>query len=498
MKVDLSIHLATMTDPTPRGLYHTWRAAWQHDHLALTIEDATWSYAELDQRVQRAAGWLSAQEVAPGDIVALMMPRGAAFVELVLACLAHGAVALPLNDRYPAPEVAYFLGDADPRLAILPAAIGATVAPSCAWIAAEDVRARLDGAPDAPLGPSLPPDTPAMLMYTSGTTGRPKGALHDHASLGATIDALHEGFRWQADDVLLQVLPQYHVHGLVVAQLGALRAGAHARWLPGFDADQVVRALDGTDVTVFMGVPTFYQRLLAHPETPDVRGMRLFTSGSAPLPATTFEAFRARTGHTVLERYGMTEIGIVLANPYDDRRAGAVGKPLRDVELRIVDSRSSAITSEVGEVQIRGPSVFRGYLGRPEATAATVVDGWMRTGDLGHVDEDGYVHLVGRRSDLVLTGGFNVYPAEVEGALLEHPAVAACAAFGVPDPDLGERIAVAWIARDRGAPEPDLREFLRERLAAYKVPRIVERVDTLPRNAMGKVLKRELRARFQP
>ncbi|MEN0060694.1 MAG: acyl-CoA synthetase [Myxococcota bacterium] len=482
------------------SLFHTWRTQWVAEAPALTHQGTTWTYADLDVRVRRAAGWLAEQGVARGDVVALMMPRGPAFLELVLGCLARGAAALPLNDRYPAPEVAYFIGDAAPALAVLPSGLGSQVAAGRRWVPAESVRQHLDDAPERALEPAVPADTPAMLMYTSGTTGRPKGALHDHASLGATIEALHQAFRWQSNDVILHVLPQYHVHGLVVAQLGALRAGAHARWLPKFDAEAVVRALDGTDVTVFMGVPTFYQRLLAHPQTPDVSGIRLFTSGSAPLPAPTFEAFHQRYGHRVLERYGMTEIGIVLANPYDDRRSGAVGKPMQQVEVRIVDPGTvvEKAAGDVGEVQIRGPSVFRGYLGRPEATADAVVDGWMRTGDLGHRDAEGYIRLVGRRSDLVLTGGFNVYPAEVEGALLEHPAVTACAVFGLPDADLGERVAVAWVGAETSSTDPDLRGFLRERLAAYKVPRDVHRVEALPRNAMGKVLKRELRERFGP
>ena len=484
------------------ALFHRWQASWSPHAPAITAGGATRTYGDLAGGVARAVGWLQAEGVRPGDVVALMMPREAVFVDLVLACFSMGAVAFPMNDRYPAPEAGYLLQDAAPVLAILPAAIGQAVGAQLHWVGAGGVADRLAVAEQARMPEPPANDAPALLMYTSGTTGRPKGALHTHRTLGAAVEALHEGFRWQADDVLLHVLPQYHVHGLVVAQLGAIRAGAHARWLPGFEASAVSAALDrasGSDVTVFMGVPTHYQRLLVHDGGHDFSGVRLFTSGSAPLPAPVWQGFLDRFGHAVLERYGMTEIGIVMANPYEDRRAGAIGMPLRAVEARIAEPGADRALdpNEVGELQIRGPSVFVGYRGRPDATAAAVVGGWMQTGDLGFRDEDGYYRLVGRRSDMVISGGFNVYPAEVEAVLLEHPVVRECAVFGLPDADLGEIVAVAWVPTEGTGDTPDLRGFLEERVAAYKIPRMVHRLDGLPRNAMGKILKRELREHFE-
>lgn len=330
------------------------------------------------------------------------------------------------------------------------------------------------------------------ILYTSGTTGRPKGARLRQAHLWATIEALHVAWEWSPDDVLVHALPAFHVHGLVVAALGALRAGARQVWLPRFDPDAVPTALVDERATVFMGVPTFYVRLLQN-TLPDLSHVRLFTSGSAPLPAHVHRAFRQATGHEIVERYGMTEIGIVLSNPLRGaRKPGSVGLPLPGVERRIVDPVTGAdrAVGEVGELLIRAPSVFEGYHLRPDATAAALVDGWMRTGDQGHLDEDGYVHLVGRRADLVLCGGLNVYPGEVEQALAEAPGVTEIAVFGVPDPDLGEVPHVAVVG---GITAEELLAFARRRLAPYKIPRVVHILDALPRNSMGKVRTTELR-----
>lgn len=475
-------------------LYAQWQAGWDPARRAVSSDDTTLTYDDLHAGVQRAIGLLHHHGVAPGEVLALMTPRSTALLELVLAGLASGVIVLPLNDRYTPSEVRFFLEDAQPSLSILPSAIGGVV--EARWLPAESIASQLQAMPPRAPGPTPGPDHPAMLMYTSGTTGRSKGALHSHQTLGAAIDALQVAWRWSLEDQLLHALPLYHVHGLVVAQLGAIRAGASARWLPGFDAAEVADHLGSGEVTVFMGVPTFYSRLLALPDPPggplSFEGVRLFTSGSAPLPPTIHARFLDRFGHAILERYGMTEIGIVTANPYDDRRPGSIGKPLRGNRARIVDPETQRVLpdGEIGELQIQGPSLFLGYRGLPEQTEAATAGGWMHTGDLGHRDPDGYLYLVGRRADLVLCGGLNVYPAEVEAALLQHPGVEVAAVVGVPDPDLGE-IPVAAVVGTPG--ELSLSEWLRDRLAAYKIPRRFTWLDALPRNAMGKVLKRQLR-----
>lgn len=463
----------------------------------LTVGDRTWTHEALVDGLRRAAGWLDDQGLRRGDRLALQLPRDPAFLFLHLAAVGRGISTVPLNPRYTPHETAWILGDAAPALAIVPddrvdgptdgarRVMGATVA--LASLAEADPGPLLDPAVDA--------EDEAILGYTSGTTGRPKGARFLHRNLTACVGALAEAWGMRPDDTLVHALPIFHIHGLVVAQHVALWAGASTRWLPGFDAAVVAEALGDPASTVFMGVPTFYTRLLAHPDLPDLHHLRLCTSGSAPLPAEVHEAFEARTGQRILERYGMTEVGIVLSNPLDGvRKPGSVGLPVGETEVRIVrEDGTRCEPGEVGEVTVRGPSVFAGYLGRPEATAAALRDGWMHTGDLGLVDDDGYVHLRGRRTDLVLVGGFNVYPLEIETALREHPAVDDAAVVGIADADLGERVCATLVA---DAVPDDLDAFLRARLTPYKLPRHVAATGALPRNAMGKVRKDVLRTRW--
>ncbi len=459
------------------ALLHEWSERWDPVAPALSWEGITLTYGDLDRRARCAAGWLRERGVRAGDVVALMLPRGLGFVELCLACLGLGAVGWPLNERYPVPEARALLEAGRPALAIVPREVVTgwpEAPPSVEPVLAE---AEIAGGAAPPWGPAPSRGASALLLYTSGTTGRPKGVIHSHETLKATVDALHGAFRWSSSDVLLHTLPQFHVHGLVVAQYGALRAGALAHWVPRFEAPAVLRALADGPATVLMGVPTHYARLLAEPDTPDLFRMRLFTSGSAPLPPRTFEAFRDRFGHAILERYGMTEVGIVLANPYDDRRAGSAGRPLPDVEVRV----------EHGELQIRAPSRFVGYRG---GRAAPPREAFFPSGDLGDIDADGFVYLRGRRADLILCGGFNVYPAEVEAILAEHPGVRECAVVGRPHADLGEVPVAFWV----GDGDPSaLEAWLRSRVAAYKVPRRFHQVASLPRNAMGKVSRMDLR-----
>ncbi len=473
--------------------WNRWSRSWRPNRVALITEEGRLTYGELGRRVARAAGWLQNRGLRAGDVLALQMPRSLAYLELHLGALAIGVATLPMNDRYTAAEVDFLLRDSEAALAVL---MRGTVEALGRGVPADEVRAALDRAVAAPLDADVGDDALAVLCYTSGTTGRPKGARILHRNLQATVTALHEAWRWSSDDVIIHALPLYHIHGLFLGQHGALCAGATAVWLPRFEAAAVVSALDEHRGTIFMGVPTFYHRLLQLPEPlPRLDHVRLFTSGSAPLPAHVHRAFEARFGHRILERYGMTEVGIVLSNPYEgERRPGAVGFPLPGVGARVVSEDGRVCEpGEVGEVQISGPSVCAGYLNLPEKTAATIVDGWMHTGDLGMCDSDGYFHIVGRSKDMILVGGLNVYPRTVESVLLDHEAVSEAAVVGVPDDDLGERVVAAVVVRREVDPGALIR-WCRDRLAPYKCPRDLRLVPALPRNSMGKVTKHVLRS----
>lgn len=471
------------------------------------------SYSQLEARVQQTIGWLLSLGVQPGDRVALQLPKCLTFIYLHLAVMRLGAISLPLNPDYPQRELAYFLTDSGTTLFLADAAAQSHVAPVVAEMPAssqtiylhptrdDDFAARLDAAPAAVL-PRLPadPHQTALMIYTSGTTGQPKGAEITHGNLTANLNALHQAWGWREDDVLLHVLPIFHVHGLVVALHGALHAAATTILLPRFVAAQTLETLMQRRCTVFMAVPTIHRRLVECPTAAacDLSHMRLLTSGSDRLPDDLFYRFQQTFGHTLLERYGMTETGMNLSNPLTgERRVGSVGLPLPGVEARIVHPETEELLpdGQVGELQIRGPHVFKGYWQMPDKTAAAFTpDGWLRTGDLGLRQPDGYFTLKGRAKDLIITGGLNVYPPEVELALADHPAVAASAVIGCPDPEWGERI-VAVIVPQPGVTvtAAALREHCRQQLANYKVPRTILFVNDLPRNALGKVQKAQLR-----
>lgn len=461
------------------SLYLALRRRWSPAALALQGDGIPGRihYGELDLRARKAAGALHQLGVRPGQVVALQAEKGLPWLEVHLGALALGAITLPLGDRHTPSEIAWTLKDARATLAvgIDPAAAGEI--PTIYTL------------PDAdPIEP-VPLDDHALaaLLYTSGTTGRPKGAMLTQANLRAGIEALHQAWGWSARDRLLHALPLFHVHGLFVACHGALWAGASQTWMGRFDAAAAMALLPSH--SIFMGVPTFYHRFLQLEAAPDLSALRLFTSGSAPLPAADHQAFARRFGHQILERYGMTEVGIVLSNPLDGPRLpGTVGFPLPGVEARItrLEDGAPCAPEEVGEIRIRGPSVMAGYLGRPAETAEAIGDGWMHTGDLGRMDPSGRFTVVGRHKELVISGGFNIYPAEVEAVLVAHPGVMEAAVVGRPDADLGERV-VAYVVGEVSVLE--ILAFAAERLAPYKRPREVHLVAALPRNAMGKVQK---------
>ncbi|MCU1488069.1 MAG: matB [Actinomycetia bacterium] len=435
------------------------------------------TYGDVDRRSARLAHALVAAGVGPGDRVALQVEKSPEAVLTYLACVRAGAVLLPMNTAYTADEVAHLVADAEPSLVLDDAGLAALVAESLERPTTFD---------DVEVGP----DDLAAILYTSGTTGRPKGAMLSHRNLASNTAVLHELWGFGPDDVLLHVLPIFHTHGLFVAVNCTLANGTGMVFLPRFDVDEVLAELPRC--TVLMGVPTHYTRLLDDPrfDAEACSHVRLFVSGSAPMLATTHDAFRARTGHAVLERYGMTETSMLTSNPLDgERRAGTVGFPLPGTDVRIAED-------EV--IEVRGPNVFAGYWRRPELRATEFTDdGWFRTGDIGAWDDDGYLRIVGRAKDLVISGGLNVYPKEVEDVVDAIDGVLECAVVGVADPDLGEAVLAVVVAEAGVVLDPEaVRLAARGKLAGFKVPKRVEVVDALPRNAMGKVTKAELRARF--
>ncbi|MDR5653248.1 malonate--CoA ligase [Ruixingdingia sedimenti] len=461
--------------------------------------------------VHRAAHAMRAAGVGVGDRVTVQAAKTPEALALYGAAVAAGAVFLPLNTAYTPAEVDYFVGNATPKLLIADPAQAEALAPIAAAHGARlmtlDATGKgsfadlAEGQPDAFTPAERGPGDLAGLLYTSGTTGRSKGAMMSHRNLLSNAEVLVDLWRFTRDDVLLHALPIFHTHGLFVATNTLLLGGGAMIFLPGFDLDTVLRLMP--QATAMMGVPTFYTRLLddARFTRDAAAGMRLFISGSAPLLAETHNAFAARTGHRILERYGMTETNMITSNPHDgDRRAGTVGAPLPGVEVKVTDPATGAAlpAGEVGMVEVRGPNVFQGYWQMPEKTKEELrPDGFFITGDLGRFSEDGYLTIVGRQKDLVITGGFNVYPKEVELVLDDQPGVLESAVIGVPHPDFGEAV-LAVIVPEKGA-APDLAAIdaaLRATLARFKQPKAIELVPALPRNTMGKVQKNELRARY--
>jgi malonyl-CoA/methylmalonyl-CoA synthetase len=429
---------------------------------------------------------------------------------LYLACVRLGAIFVPLNIGYKERELAYFLADAAPQLLVCAPAAHNTLAPlakeagtpAVLTLGADGRGTLTECAAEAPDGPvaEASADDIASIIYTSGTTGQPKGAMLSHGNLASNGETLARAWGFTGDDVLLHALPIFHVHGLFVAVHCTLLAGARMLFLPAFDVAEVLRLLPRA--TVMMGVPTFYTRLLAAPAfTPDVvRSVRLFVSGSAPLLEETFAAFRARIGQPILERYGMSEAGMITSNPLQgDRVAGSVGPPLPGVELRVVDGEGAAVPQgEVGSIEIRGPNVFKGYWRKPEKTREEMrADGFFRTGDVGRVDDRGYVHIVGRAKDLIISGGLNVYPKEIELLIDQLEGVGESAVVGVPHPDFGEGVIAVVTPAPAGKPDGEtIIARLKPELAGFKLPKRVFVVEALPRNAMGKVEKSKLRERF--
>ncbi|MEE8057043.1 MAG: AMP-binding protein [Pseudomonadales bacterium] len=470
----------------------------------------TISYAEMEARSAQIAHYFLSLGLTKGDRVAVQVGKSASALLVYLAAVRAGLIYLPLNTAYRESELRYFFADAQPSLVIcdpedqhpihnllntesvlldvLTATGSGSLIDKVAAFATEFDSVNVD------------PDDLAAILYTSGTTGQPKGAMLSHGNLTSNALMLKDYWGWNETDVLLHVLPIFHVHGLFVACHCVLAAGAAMIFLPGFNVDEVKAQLP--NATVMMGVPTYYTRLLAQADiaVDDCRSMRLFISGSAPLLETTHRQFEQRTGHRILERYGMSETSMLVSNPLNgDRRVGTVGLPLPGVEVRIVDADNVPVAVDVvGSIQVKGPNVFQGYWQMPEKTAAEfTADGFFITGDQGTVSAEGYIAIVGRSNDMIITGGYNVYPKEVELVIDDIAGIKESAVFGIINADWGE-LVTAVVVGD-GSKEllsESILEATKQRLANYKVPKVIYFIDELPRNTMGKVQKNSLRKRF--
>ena len=497
----------------PNALFAAIRArmAPPETRLLETDDGQVVTYGDMLARSAQLANALVALGVEPGDRVAVQVEKSAEAIMLYLATVRAGAVFLPLNTAYTVAELDYFFSDAEPRIVVVDPAKAEAIRP-----VAEKTGARLETL-DAGGKGSLPaladaqaasfedrprePDELAAILYTSGTTGRSKGAMLSHANLISNAEVLVDAWRFTSKDVLIHALPIFHTHGLFVATNVVLFSGASMIFQAKFDPDRIIAALPRA--TTLMGVPTFYVRLLQHPGlTPEATaGMRLFVSGSAPLLSETHSAWRERTGHAILERYGMTETNMNTSNPYDgERRAGTVGFPLAGTQLRVVDPENGRELpqGDIGMIEVRGPNVFRGYWRMPEKTKAEFrPDGFFITGDLGRIDADGYVQIVGRGKDLIISGGFNIYPKEIETEIDALDGVVESAVIGVAHPDMGEGVVAVVVAKPgAGLTQQSVLDAIGPRLARFKHPRHVAFVDELPRNTMGKVQKNVLRETY--
>jgi malonyl-CoA/methylmalonyl-CoA synthetase len=470
-----------------------------------------WSYQRFLETAAQYAHELEALGVGVGDRLAVQVQKSPEALATYAACLQAGVIFLPLNTAYTAHEMAYFIENSAAKLVLCDAKAETALRPVAQAAQAQLQVLNGDGSGFTSLAMQHPKsfqprarsgDDLAAFLYTSGTTGRSKGAMLSHDNLLSNAKTLCDALRFTAQDVLLHALPIFHTHGLFVATNICLLAGCSMRFYPAFDAKKLIQ--DMPMATTFMGVPTFYSRLLNEPNfTKSVtENMRLFVSGSAPLPTETHEAFESRTGHRILERYGMTETNMNTSNPYNaERRAGTVGFPLPGIELRIIDEITEELLfqGEIGMIEIRGPNVFQGYWNMPEKTAADLRENeFFITGDLGKIDARGYVHIVGRSKDLIISGGYNIYPKEIEQILDDVPGVLESAVIGVPHADFGETVLAVVVLRSGVTlRESDLAAEVAQKLARFKNPKFYQIIAELPRNTMGKVQKNLLRDMYK-
>ncbi len=496
---------------TNRNLFAALRAAFPQDLDGIAVETdngLAYSWRDLERGTAMIANLLASLKLEQGARIAVQVEKSVEAMMLYLATLRAGYVFLPLNTAYQKAEIEYFVGNAEPAVVVCTPAnfgwvskIAFQAGTQHVYTLGEDrngsLLERAARQSDRHEIAQRQDDDLAAILYTSGTTGRSKGAMLTHGNLRSNAEVLKTYWGWREGDVLIHALPIFHVHGLFVALHGALLNGSKMLWFAKFDPKKVIERLP--DATVFMGVPTLYVRMLAESRLDKAvaRNMRLFVSGSAPLLLETFNAWKERTGHTILERYGMSETIMLTSNPYDgERRGGTVGFPLPGVGLRVRDEQGRDVPAgEVGGIQVKGPGVFKGYWRMPEKTREEfTADGWFKTGDVGRIDERGYVTIVGRSKDLIISGGYNVYPAEIEGYINDMPGVAESAVVGVPHADFGEVGVAVVVARPGARLDPEqLVGTLKSQLANFKIPKRCFVVQELPRNTMGKVQKNVLR-----
>ncbi|MDP2371318.1 malonate--CoA ligase [Rhodoferax sp.] len=513
--------VSTQHQANNSNLYAALRAAFPADLDGVAVETDNglfYSWRDLDRASAMLANLLVSLGLPTGARIAVQVEKSVEAMLLYLATLRAGYVFLPLNTAYQSAEIEYFIGDAEPSVVVCAtrnfgwvSKLAFTAGTGHVFTLDDDrtgsLLQRAAQCSDQHTVVNSRSDDLGVIIYTSGTTGRSKGAMLTHGNMLSNARVLKDYWGWrsaeQGGDVLIHALPIFHVHGLFVAIHGALLNGSKMIWLSRFDPKLALQAM--CRATVFMGVPTLYVRLLAEPglNREAIQGMRLFISGSAPMLIETFEAWRQRTGHSIVERYGMSETVMLASNPYfaqmGERRGGTVGFPLPGVGLRVTDDAGRVVpVGEVGGIEVKGPNVFKGYWRMPQKTAEEfTLDGYFRTGDVGKVDVDGYVTIVGRSKDLIISGGYNVYPAEIEACINEIAGVQESAVVGVPHPDFGEVGVAVVIARAGAVLRPDvLLATLKQRLANFKIPKHCVVVPTLPRNSMGKVQKKLLRERY--
>jgi malonyl-CoA/methylmalonyl-CoA synthetase len=511
----------TIASQSNGNLFAALRAAFPSDPDAVAIETDNgllYSWRDLERATAVMANLLASLDLPADSRIAMQVEKSVEALVLYLATLRAGYVFLPLNTAYQSSEIEYFIGNAEPAVVVCTGKNFGWVSKIAFKAGTQYVFTLNDDRTGSLLERAAHcsdqhevvvrhADDLAAILYTSGTTGRSKGAMLSHGNLLSNAQVLKDYWGWrsaeQGGDVLIHALPIFHVHGLFVAVHGALLNGSKMIWLAKFDPRLVIQKLP--EATVFMGVPTLYVRLLAEPGLTKeaARHMRLFIAGSAPLLIETFAEWQTRTGHTILERYGMSETAMLTSNPYDEtegqRRGGTVGLPLPGVAVRVQDEAGQPVAvGEIGAIQVRGPNVFKGYWRMPERTAEEfTIDGYFKTGDVGKIDAQGYVTIVGRSKDLIISGGYNVYPAEVEGYINELPGVAESAVIGIPHADFGEVGVAVVIAKPGASLEPgQVMAGLKSKLANFKVPKQCFVVEALPRNAMGKVQKNVLRAQY--
>jgi long-chain acyl-CoA synthetase len=482
-------------------------AAAHPDRVAIRLGEDTLSYRDLDDASARVAGLLATRSIGAGDSVGIMLPNVPQFAAVYFGVLRAGGVVVPMNPLLKAREVAYYLGDSG-----APVIFAWSASSAEAELGAKEAKAAAIVVDPATFGDVLATATPApqvvdragddtaVVLYTSGTTGRPKGAELTHANLIKNAEVFgRDLLQIGPDDVIFGGLPLFHSFGQTCTLNTAVAAGASLTVLPRFDPAQALRMLADDHATVFAGVPTMYSALLQVPDRGDfdVSALRVCVSGGAAMPVEVLRQFEDAFGCIVLEGYGLSETSPVASfnHPGRERKPGSIGTPIRDVEMRVVDAAGNALPQgEVGEIAIRGHNIMKGYWHKPDATADAIsADGWFRTGDVGRVDEDGYYYIVDRKKDLIIRGGYNVYPREIEEVLYEHPAVAEAAVIGLPDAELGEEIGAAVVVKPGLSVTADgLRAFVKAQVAAYKYPRRVWFVEALPKGPTGKILKREI------